>query len=54
MEAGARDFIERFRDRFDPADFRSERYFRIRRITSLIASGDLAPDLNRLRALSRP
>jgi nucleoside-diphosphate-sugar epimerase len=54
MEEGARDFIDRFRDTFDTADFRSDRYFRIRRITSLIGSGDLSPDLHRLRALSRP
>ena len=54
MEAGARDFIERFRGTFDTADFRSDRYFRIRRITSLIASGDLTQDLRRVRAVSRP
>ncbi len=52
MEAGARDLIERFRSLFDPADFRSDRFFRIRRITSLIAAGDLS-DLHSLRALSR-
>ena len=54
MEAGARDLIERFRRLFDPADFRSDRFFRIRRITSLIAAGDLSQDLHSLRVLSRP
>jgi nucleoside-diphosphate-sugar epimerase len=52
MEAGARDLIEHFRRLFDVADFRSDRFFRIRRITSLIAAGDLSPDLHTLRALS--
>jgi nucleoside-diphosphate-sugar epimerase len=51
MEAGARDLIERFRRLFDPADFRSDRFFRIRRITSLIAAGDLTADLHSLRAV---
>jgi hypothetical protein len=36
---------------FDPADFRSDRFFRIRRITSLIAAGDLSEDLHTLRAV---
>ena len=53
MEAGARDLIERFRGVFAPEDFRSDRFFRIRRITSLIAAGELAGDLHRLRAVSR-
>jgi nucleoside-diphosphate-sugar epimerase len=55
MEAGARDLLEHFRDAFEPADFHSDRYFRIRRITSLVAAGDLSPDLRRPPAqVSRP
>jgi nucleoside-diphosphate-sugar epimerase len=47
---GVDDLVARFRAAFDPADFTTDRYFRIRKINSLLAAGLIDSQLRRAPA----